>query len=158
LGYAYYLAGENDAALREYQSVLTTDSSFLPVHYYLWQYYDSLGMYDQGLKELSEDFTLTGHAQAADELKQLAGAENRHKLFEALAKSRGALDASNMGSSIGSSEWYMALNEKKATLDALEQSYKAREPGLIYIAVDPIYARLRSDPEFLEIERRIGLQ
>ena len=41
---------------------------------------------------------------------------------------------------------------------ALEQCYVAREPGLIYLKVEPAWDSLRSEPAFQNLEHLIGLR
>jgi TolB-like protein/DNA-binding winged helix-turn-helix (wHTH) protein len=158
LGYAYFLAGDYDEAYRQYQKVVASDPSFLLVHYYLSQYYQVRGMYDQEVDALSQDFALSGRPQAAARVKQLAGEQNHQKLFETMARTRGTLEEPASTPAAGSTVWYIALNQPKQALDSLQQSYQLHEPGLIYIAVDPEFASLHSEPRFQELVRRMGLQ
>ena len=39
----------------------------------------------------------------------------------------------------------------------MQEAVSERDPGLIYLAVDPVFAALHSDARFQEIERRVGL-
>ncbi len=52
---------------------------------------------------------------------------------------------------------YGALGEFDAAFAQLEQALTARSAGLIYLAVDQIYAPLRQDPRFRELVKRVGL-
>jgi DNA-binding winged helix-turn-helix (wHTH) protein len=49
------------------------------------------------------------------------------------------------------------LGEKEKALRLIQQRANPRDPGMIYLAVDPDLDSLRDDPEFLEIERSIGI-
>ena len=40
----------------------------------------------------------------------------------------------------------------------LDTAIQARNAGLVYLTVDPKYARLRSDPRFAGVCRRVGLK
>jgi len=53
---------------------------------------------------------------------------------------------------------YMRLGKKKAALAALEQDFRIHDADLIRLKADPSWNSLRSEPEFQEIERRIGLR
>jgi TolB-like protein/DNA-binding winged helix-turn-helix (wHTH) protein/Flp pilus assembly protein TadD len=158
LGYAYFLSGQYDEAYRQYREVLARDPSFLLARYYLSQYYHVRGMYNEEVQELSEDFALSGHTKEAAELKALAREQNRNKLFEAMAHSNGTLGDNANSAAAGSTVWYIALNDPKHALDSLEQSFQAHEPGMIFVAVDPEFASLHSDPRFQDLVRRMGLQ
>jgi TolB-like protein/DNA-binding winged helix-turn-helix (wHTH) protein len=158
LGYAYFLAGDYDEAYRQYQKVVAGDPSFLLVHYYLSQYFQARGMYDEEIEQLSEDFTLSGRTKAAGEISRLAGVPNRRKLFEVMARTRGTLQEPATTPVAGSTAWYIALNQPQQALDSLQQSFELHEPGLIYVAVDPEFASLHSQPKFQELVQRMGLQ
>ena len=71
IGFAYYLAGRYDAALQDYQNVATTNPNFVPVHFYLSQYYRQKGEYDLWLKEIVENDRLAGLSERAQALQQL---------------------------------------------------------------------------------------
>jgi hypothetical protein len=52
----------------------------------------------------------------------------------------------------------MYLGQKKAALSALEQDFRTHDADLIRLNGDPSWNSLRSEPEFQDIERRIGLR
>jgi tetratricopeptide (TPR) repeat protein len=135
LGYAYYLARQYDAAFQQYQKVLAVDPTFLPVHYDLMLYYHQRGSFDQELHERLIDETLAGST----------------------AKTGGTFGQAGSPSPSASAHAYLALHRKEAALASLRKSMELRETGLIYLKVDPAWDSLRDDPEFMEIERRVGL-
>jgi hypothetical protein len=51
----------------------------------------------------------------------------------------------------------MRLGDKEEALKYLEKGYQERDGGLTYIAVDPLYDPLRSDPRFQNLLRRMNL-
>jgi TolB-like protein/DNA-binding winged helix-turn-helix (wHTH) protein len=162
LGYAYYLARQYDSALVQYQKVLAMDHSFVPVHHDLLRYYAQKKMYDAWVQEQSTDFELVGFPERARLLKNLyANGGSQAVLFQ-MAKSRGAFGSGTkvpeQGSFCTAAEAYAALQAKRQALAALEQCYSEREPGLIYLKVDPAWDNLRSETAFQELEHRIGLR
>jgi hypothetical protein len=40
----------------------------------------------------------------------------------------------------------------------LDTAVEAHNAGLVYLTVDPKYARLRSDPRFSAVSKRVGLK
>ena len=52
---------------------------------------------------------------------------------------------------------YLGLGETDATFAWLERAYETRASALLYLAVDPRYDAVRSDPRFGDLVRRIGL-
>jgi len=158
LGYAYFFAGQLDSAYQQYEKVLATDPTFLPVHYALVLYYQQRGMYDQQVKELIEDSKLAGRAGVARAMGQLSG--NRRKFFETMAKTGGTFEHPTIqfaGGFAASANGYAALGKKKEALAALQKCYEGREANLIYLKVDPALASLRDEPGFQDLERKVGL-
>lgn len=50
-----------------------------------------------------------------------------------------------------------ALGEIDAAIGWLERAYETRDPMMIYLSVTPQLDRLRSDPRFVDLLRRSGL-
>jgi TolB-like protein/DNA-binding winged helix-turn-helix (wHTH) protein len=162
LGYAYYLARQYDSAFVQYQKVLAMDRNFVPVHHDLLRYYAQRKMYDAWLQEEVADFELIGHPERAQALKHLYVSGGFPAVMLKMGESRGAFEsdakAPEQGSFCTAAESYAALQAKRPALAALEQCYVKREPGLIYLKVDPAWDSLRSEPAFQNLEHRIGLR
>jgi hypothetical protein len=52
---------------------------------------------------------------------------------------------------------YTGLGEKQEAFRWLEDAYNAHDVGLIYLKIDPCLDPLRSDPQFDDLLRRVGL-
>jgi hypothetical protein len=52
---------------------------------------------------------------------------------------------------------YLGLGDRQRSLEGLERAYAAREPWLTMLRMDKIYDPLRSDPHFIELLRKVGL-
>jgi hypothetical protein len=48
-------------------------------------------------------------------------------------------------------------HDKKAALAYLERSAEAREGQILYLKYEPVFDEIRSDPRYVELERRTGL-
>lgn len=155
LGFGYYLDGRMDAALQQYQKVLATDPTFLPVHFYLMLYYRQQGMYADQMKELMTDMILDGHADRADFIRR--NMNDPERLNRMVAETGGAFAGDGAGSPVASAHAYLAIGKKDLALAALRKAVAARETDMIYLKVDPAWAPLRAEPEFQELLRIVGL-
>jgi adenylate cyclase len=52
---------------------------------------------------------------------------------------------------------YAGVGNRARVLGALEKAAEDREPGILDVAVDPVFAEYRSDPRLLAVIRRLGL-
>ena len=157
LGFAYFLAGDYDAAFQEYQSVLASTPNFIPVHYDLMLYYQQRGMQHEAIQELIEDLNLSGDQETARAIAQLS--DNPGKLYAEMVSSTGMLGKRYRMPGLESRRVlpYLWLGDKRSALAALQRAIEARDTEMIYLKVDPDWAPLRNDPRFQELERRIGL-
>ena len=48
------------------------------------------------------------------------------------------------------------LGDEERAFELLEQGYEERDGNLVFLAVDPTFDPLRSDPRFDDLLRRIG--
>jgi TolB-like protein/DNA-binding winged helix-turn-helix (wHTH) protein len=162
VGYAYYLAGRYDLALQAYQKVLATNPNFLPVHFYLLQYYKQAGEYDLWLKESMEDARLADSPGYAQALQQVYAHGGYRAVMEELAKPGGSSElARNQDIRVDaclSAEANVVLGRNSAALNALDNCYRAAEPALLYLKVDPAWTKLRGEPRFQDLLHRLGLQ
>ena len=51
----------------------------------------------------------------------------------------------------------IGLDDREQALSWLEQAYADRDPHLTLLNADPVYDRLRADPQFIALVQRIGL-
>jgi hypothetical protein len=54
-------------------------------------------------------------------------------------------------------EIYAGLGEKEEAFQLLEKGYEERSSGMPYLAVEPWWYGMRSDPRYADLLRRIGL-
>jgi len=52
---------------------------------------------------------------------------------------------------------HAALGNRDEAFEELEQSYRARSEALVWLKVDPRLDMLRTDPRFIDLQRRVGL-
>lgn len=154
LGYAYHLSHRDDEALAQYQRVVAMESTFLPVHYDLFKFYAGKRQYEAAMREWVIDERLAGRPQMAQEAQVDYAAGGFHQVMEQAATE----EARNLRSYCGVAEIYAFIQEREAALTNLERCYAARDPGLIYLKVDPVWDGLQSEPRLKAIEQRLGLE
>ncbi|MGH9344442.1 MAG: winged helix-turn-helix domain-containing tetratricopeptide repeat protein [Terriglobia bacterium] len=157
LGWSYLIAGRVADALSQYKKTLLLDPNFVPLHYRLAEYYLDGKMYDDWIKEVSEDLTLDGRPNEAALYQRLYHAQGFQGAL--LADSETAQQA---GKPMDALLWRAARDNALMKRNSLAIKFLAelcdrRSPGLIYLKVDPVYSSLRFDPRFQALERRMGV-
>lgn len=160
LGFTWRLAGRNTDALRQYQKVLAMDNTFVPAHYRLASLYEQTGAYDKWLGEYLTVLRLINDPELGPTIQQLYARGGYHAVLRRNAETMGtfALPSENSRRSYGNTARVLVtLGQNARALSMLEKSYARREPGFIYLKVDPAWAPLRSEPRFQALERQMGL-
>jgi len=150
--------GQYDQAIEQYRKILEIEPNFLVGHQLLGGTYLRKGMYDEAISELrkAKDLSPGGtfalailgctYAQAGqkaealkvlDQLKQLARQRYIPAYHFAIV--------------------FVGLGEKQQAFEWLAKAYDERSDNLTLLKVEPVYDRLRSDPRFQDLVRRIGL-
>jgi len=161
-GFAYYLAGRYDLALEKYQKVLAANPTFIPVHFYLSQFYRQTGQYDLWIKESAENLRLGGFSRSAEDMERIYAQGGFRAVMEAtaspLAPNGLAKAEISQVSACTSAQADATLGRTAAALNALDTCGREAETALIYLKVDPVWASLRSEPRFKAILHQLHLQ
>lgn len=169
LGWSYFVALQYDKAFEQYSKALEMSPEFLPVHFRLSQYYLQKGAYDQALAQSEQALRLDGyHGALLTEFGDAAPITREdyrkfvRRQLEEMNSGRSDLGASPASVPLraeyeGYAASYVEIDETDQAIKSLQVAVGGRDPGLIYLAVDPVFAALHSDARFQEIERRIGL-
>jgi len=155
---ALYYAGRLDEARKESLKLMETDPSFARAHYELGLVSEEEGKFEEainefklGLKALPDNvaaLTALGHAQAR--AGKRADAEKVIARLQELSKRQYV-------SPFQTAVVYAGMDERKLALDWLEKSRDERFNWLPFIAVDPVFRNLRAEPQFVELEKSLGL-
>jgi TolB-like protein/DNA-binding winged helix-turn-helix (wHTH) protein/Tfp pilus assembly protein PilF len=157
-GWRLYFARQYDQAIQQLKATIDLDPDFVLAHLVLGQAYEEKGQYAQALEELKKAVELSPNSPL-----MLAGlgrgegmAGNNVEAWRVISR----LDEMSKRQYV--SPFFVALvytgvGENRQALDRLEKAYKDRSNGLIFLAVDPELDRLRSLPQFQELQRRMGL-
>jgi TolB-like protein len=156
LGFAYYFAGQYDAAFSQYQKVLAANPSFAPAHWVLYQYYFEREMYGPAVEELAQLLSHNGDSEMARKTRASYAAGGPREFLRFITDAQSVHGRRYFGFEY-IAKAFMRLGRKKEALAALEQDFRIHDADLIRLKADPSWNGLRSDPEFQEIERRIGL-
>ncbi|UCD37960.1 MAG: tetratricopeptide repeat protein [Fidelibacterota bacterium] len=158
LGWTYYYSYDYGKAISHYRKTLKLDPDFIAARLYLGLALAQESLTDQAVEELQKAMkmcgsselitTLIGHAYA------MAGQRERAEeiVSELLKDSPGRYVPAYYIAAI-----YADLFERDQAMMWLEKAYEARESWMPFLAVDPIWYSLRSDPAFVALLKKMKL-
>jgi TolB-like protein/Flp pilus assembly protein TadD len=152
------LAGRLDEAIEQLQKTLELDPKFVLAHYRLGQIYAEKGMYREAVYEFDQisnlpggkSLALLGYAQTYALQGKRDGAQKNLNAVIELSRQQyvsGAQIASVFG----------ALGENDRAFEWLEEANRAHDLNVVRLKYDPRFEKLRSDPRFADLVRRIGI-
>jgi TolB-like protein/Tfp pilus assembly protein PilF len=147
-----------DEAIRQYQIAIDLDPNFPTSHYFLGRAYEAKGMYDEAVKSYTRaselGMVLKDVLVKTNDVYKKSGWKayvqfNLDQLVENSPQRRypAFLIAT----------FYARLGRDDETLKWLEKGYEERDGRMTVLSVAFEFDRLRSDPRFRDLVRRIGL-
>jgi tetratricopeptide (TPR) repeat protein len=153
LGQAFYVRREYDKALEQFSRTLELDPNFPSAILYIPLVYSQKGMHEEAIRsvrqvpESSVGIAVLAYVLAAGG----RGPEARQELVELKRlRSRAYVSA------ILIAYVHAGLGEKEEALAWLEKGYEERAHQMQFLKVEPRWDKLRSDPRFIDVVRRIG--
>jgi tetratricopeptide (TPR) repeat protein len=147
-----------DEAIEQYRKTLTLDPNFPTTQLFLARAYEAKGMYDQAVAQYAIAGWSTGlPPEILAEANQLY-AKSGWKAY--LQKSLDYIlsqPSSREFPPFAAASYYARLGQKQEALDCLRRGYQERDFRLRHISVMFEFDGLRSDPEFVEFVRKMGL-
>jgi serine/threonine protein kinase/Tfp pilus assembly protein PilF len=158
LGWVLLNARQYDQSVEQLRKTLEMDPNFILTHHRLGLVYEQKGKYDEAIAEFRQVLNLSAgkplgiaalaHAYALSGKR--AEAQRTLAELQEISKRRYVSPASI-------ALIYAALGDKDQAFAWLEKADKERDANLARLTVDPRFDSLRSDPRFVDLERRIGI-
>ncbi len=158
LGYAYLVAGSDDAALKQFQQVLEMDSSFAPARYDLTMLDLTRKRSNASLSERISYLRNSGVPSFAILMENLYLNQKQSGTGREQPASQAPPGLqSNIKLVWGTAQAYAYLDDKQRAITLLEAAYEMRTPAIIYIKCDPFWSTLRGEARCQQLERKVGL-
>jgi TolB-like protein/tetratricopeptide (TPR) repeat protein/class 3 adenylate cyclase len=158
-GYHLHLARRDDEAIARLKKTVELDSNFWIAHQFLGMAYIEKKMYPEAISEFSQAVKLSGGNSEPLALNGYASvlsgdtAKGRAVLQELKSlESQRYVPPSNLAL------LSYVLGEKDEAFSWLEKAYQDRDIRLCRLKVDSKWDSMRSEPRFVEILNRLGLQ
>jgi TolB-like protein/DNA-binding winged helix-turn-helix (wHTH) protein len=148
-----------DAALRQFQKTLELDPSFIGTYGHLSTVYEHKGMYREAVEAAKKVAVLKGHNDEASEIERVFRNNGYTGLDQ--VNLRRDFEAQAQGRYVRSSEIaenYLRNGNKPQALHWLGKAYEERDSTLVFLPVDAEFDPLRSDPQFQQLIKKIGIR
>jgi serine/threonine protein kinase/Flp pilus assembly protein TadD len=158
VGQVLYQARQYDEAIDELRKALGMDPNFFQARRLLGQVHVQKQMYDEAFAEFQKAISLSGgNAMIKGELGHAYAVSGRRdeamKVLDELLE----LSRRRYVSPFAIALVYTGLGEKDQAIAWLEKSAEERARLILSLKVNPVFDRLRSDPRFTDLRRRVGL-
>jgi serine/threonine protein kinase/TolB-like protein/Tfp pilus assembly protein PilF len=157
LGLSFFFARQYERAIEQFEKALEMDPNSVWTRFFMGWAREQKGDYAQAIEEykraaqlddaplilaaLGHTFVMAGRRDEAqrvlEEMKQMAASRHVSPYHFAII--------------------HAALGNRDEAFAGLEESYRARSEALVWLKVDPRLDTFRTDPRFIDLQRRVGL-
>ncbi|MDT5059729.1 MAG: eukaryotic-like serine/threonine-protein kinase [Acidobacteriota bacterium] len=157
LGLSFLFARQYDRAIEQFEKAMEMDPNFIWAHFFMGWAYEQKGNYEGAVAEFQKARQLDDSPlilAALGHTYVMAG--RRDEALRVLAEMKELAERRHV-SSYHFAIIHAALGERDEAFEWLEKTYEARSEALVWLKVDPRLDTLRTDPRFIDLQRRVGL-
>ncbi|MGI8811058.1 MAG: TPR end-of-group domain-containing protein, partial [Pyrinomonadaceae bacterium] len=158
LGITFYYARQYDKAIAQIEKTIILEPRYVEAYLYLGQAYEKKQMYGQAIATYQKGMTQAEHhpdlIAALGHAYALSG--ERDKANQILAELH-EISKQRYVSPYHFAVVYAGLGDKDQTFAWLDKAFQDRSFFLVFLKVEPLFDKSRSDPRFQDLLRRIGL-
>jgi serine/threonine protein kinase/Tfp pilus assembly protein PilF len=158
IGVIYYFSGQYDKAIAQYRKVLEMDPGFVRAYVTLGSAFGQMGMYQDAIDMIQKAMDLSGDpAKMAPLGRVYALSGNKVEALKVIDELK-ELSKQRYISPYCLALIYASMDEKDQAMNWLQKAYEELVSELIYLKVDPYLNKLRSDPRFKELIKKMHLE
>ncbi len=151
-------AGRNDEALAKLQQVLELDPNFWVTHLILGRVYTQQRKYPEAIVEFTKAKELShGNSEAIASIGYVEAARGNPAKARVVLDELKSLSSQHYIPPVNIALVYTGLGDQNEALSWLDKACEERDVRLPLLKVDPRWDALRSNPRFVAILKRIGL-
>jgi len=151
-----------EEAIDRYRRISAVETGFFWTHYGLALVYRKQGRHREAIIELKQAMRLTSDRRIkavliADLVYSygMSGLkEKATRMMDQLSEIARVTYVSPCDMAVA----HLGLGDKATVFQLLEKAYEARDEGLMWLKIEPVFDELRSDPKFLDLLVRVGLE
>ena len=156
-GFPYYYSGQPEEAIKQYRETLEEEPYFGLAHVALADAFTQREMYEEAIRHYKQAMTVWEERQVLPYLGYAYAMSNQRSEALVIFKKLEDLSKHQHISPLSMAIVCAGLKEDDATFEWLDQAYEERCNKLVFLAVQPSFNHLHSDPRFKSLLKRIGL-
>jgi serine/threonine protein kinase/TolB-like protein/Flp pilus assembly protein TadD len=157
LGLSFFFARQYERAIEQFEKALEMDPNAIWTRFFMGWARGQKGDYAGAIEEYERVARLDDSPLIMAALGHTYVLAGRRDEALGILEEMKRLAASRHVSSYHFTIIHAALGEKDEAFEWLEKSYSAREEALVWLKVDPRLDTIRTDPRFIDLQRRVGL-
>ncbi|HRI05078.1 MAG TPA: tetratricopeptide repeat protein [Pyrinomonadaceae bacterium] len=163
-GMAFIYARQFDRAIEHFKKLLAIDPNYVRTHYYLATAYEAKGLFQEAIDARRKGFLLDGEDPARIESMsnrlfgavKASGANGYWQTQMELSIERAKREG-NSGDAIDLAINHANLGNSEKACELLEVEMKKKRVVFVFLKVDYIWEKIRSEACFADIVRRVGV-
>lgn len=159
MGWPHLFLRRYDDAIEAFQNALSIDENFWYAHWSLGRSYIYKEMYKKALTEFQKanDLYKGWQPQVESSIGITYARMGRIKKAQQVLDKLVEQSKQEYVRPRLFVDFYFALKENEKGFEWLERAYDERDPWLVFLKVEPLYDPIRSDPQFTDMLKKIGL-
>jgi len=158
LGWHYVYSRQYDLAINQLLKMLELDPNYGYAYWYMARAYEQQGKYSEALQALGKaQGLLKGNTAVAADIGHVYAVSGDKAAALKVLTRLSTLPRGTYISPLEIALIYVGLGRKTDAFQWLDKAYVERSDLLIYVNVDPRFDSIRSDPQFQDLVRRVGL-
>jgi serine/threonine-protein kinase len=157
MGWHLHYSREHEKAVEQCQKTLELDPAFIPAQMFLGQALEQLGAFSDAIAAFERCVDLSRrHPPYLAELGHSFAIAGRRNDAENVLEELKELSSRRYVAARGIAEIHIGLGNVDDAFAWLEQAFQQRNGWLIHIRENPRYDRLRGDPRYVDLVRRMN--
>ena len=158
VGDTYIKARQYDQAIDQLKKTIEMDKNFPLAYRYLGNAYVEKGMYNEAIAAFATADKIAGASPERTEgLRQAYAAGGAEAFWKKQLEYLKADSEKGALQDYAIASVYARLGDKEEAINSLEKAFRARDPYIVYLKIDPPFDKFRSDPRIVDLMRRVGL-
>ncbi len=157
LGLSFFFARQYERAIEQFQKALEMDQNFIWARFFIGWAKEQQGLSDEAIAE----FQRAAQVEDASVIKAALGhayaAGGKIEEAQAILAQLQQTSDRKQGSPYDLAIIHTALGQHEKAFEHLESARENRSEALVWLKVDPRLDPLRTNPQFIDLMRRVGL-